>query len=532
MKLIIRAIHMCCSSDRVTKHADQMLRLAINSKFLPFHLSKFINQMSFNSQLTGEFQPDEVISHLSETFLALLQRFGREIVDTVPLGLLSEAFEDLKRKSLLREGDTLSQKLLRVIDLKDEIIRRKLKSAQNQDESELEPPENFRQLSVILHSVDLNIHCKPFLRVNVVDGSYKGLEHYLDVQFRLLREDFIIPLRDGIKQLRENYERLEENSARGSKLAKDVHVYHNVTVLYPVCNGKGMVYRIRFHREHGSMRNVKWEKTKRLKFGSLLCLSADDFYELLFATVENRELSDLRRGELEVRFEGVQLDKLNQCIQEKEKFDMVESPAFFEAYRHVLEGLQEIQPDRLPFQEHIVKCIREVGPPGYEEKTNGFFVMNDIADYDRKSESQDSDWAPASVESMPKHDSVAMDDNSAAVTGEPFSDVSSVASVDSDSSDSLLPEGAVNIYDLPFNRDSLGFNDSQMRAFKVALTKKIAVIQGPPGTGKMYVGQKIARVLLQSASVWQDDGHRSPILMVSHTNHALDEFLLRSTKGG
>ena len=533
MKLIIRAIHMCCSSDRVTEHAEQMLRLVFKSKFLYHHLSKFINQMPFNSPLDGEFQSDEVISHLSETFLELLERFGREIVDTVPFGLLNDAFEELKSKSLLREGDTLSKKILRVKDLKDEIIRRKTKSVQNQDESELEPPENFRQLSVIPHSADVNIQCKPFLRVNVVDGSYKDLEHYLDVQFRLLREDFIIPLRDGIKQLRANYGRLVANSTRGNKLVKDVHVYHNVTILYPVCNGKGMVYRIRFGREHGSMRHVKWDKTKLLKFGSLLCLSADDFYELLFATVENREPSDLRRGELEVRFEGVQLEKLNQCIQDKEKFDMVESPAFFEAYRHVLEGLQEIQPDRLPFQEHIVKCIREVGPPGYEEKTNGFFVMRGVADLNWNSESHNSDLVPAGDESMPEDDSVTLDDNSATLIGvDPYSDVSSVASVDSDSSHDLLPEGAVNIYDLPFNRDSLGFNDSQMCAFKMALTKKIAVIQGPPGTGKTYVGQKIARVLLQSALLWQDDGHRSPILMVSHTNHALDDFLKGQPREG
>ena len=71
-----------------------------------------------------------------------------------------------------------------------------------------------------------------------------------------------------------------------------------------------------------------------------------------------------------------------------------------------------------------------------------------------------------------------------------------------------------------------------MRAFKIALAKKIAVIQGPPGTGKTYVGQKIARVLLQSASLWQDEDELSPILMVSYTNHALDEFLEGLPKEG
>ena len=502
MRLLIRAIHLCCSSEGVTQHADQILRLVIKTNFLHLHLSSFINKIPFLSELDSAFQPQDVISHLAELFLELLQKFGSEIVDAIPLAQLNDTLVELQNKNLLREVEMLSQKVVRVKELKDEIIRRKIKAARKQDESELVPPENFRDVSVVPQAADLNIHSKPFLRVNVVDGSYKDLEHYLDVQFRLLREDFIRPLRDGIKQLRKNNERLGESYTSRTKFANDVHVYRNVTVLYPVCNGKGMVYRIRFDSLHRRIRRVKWGKTKRLKFGSLLCFSADDFYSLLFATVENRDPKELCLGELEVRFEGDQLDRLNQSIAKKEKFEMVESPVFFEAYRHVLDGLKEIQPGNLPFEEHIVKCVQDVGPPGYEKRTNGFFVMSDIADMDLNSQSFDNDEIPfISDESVPEDDSMNVDsvtlDNS-----DVYYDSGSVSSVDSDSSEELLPEGAVNIYDLPLSRDDLGFNESQMRAFQVALTKKIAVIQGPPGTGKTYVGQKIARVLLQSALLW------------------------------
>ena len=83
----------------------------------------------------------------------------------------------------------------------------------------------------------------------------------------------------------------------------------------------------------------------------------------------------------------------------------------------------------------------------------------------------------------------------------------------------------LNAYHLRRYRDNLGFNDSQLRAFQLALTKRFAIIQGPPGTGKTYVGLKIARVLLDTASLWEDEEERSPILMVSYTNHALDQFL-------
>ena len=622
MKLIIRAVHLCALSDQVTQHAEKILRIVIRTKFLLLHLSSFVRKIQLHSITDDNFQPDDVILQLAETFLVLLQRFRHDIVDTTPIAELSEALEKLKSDvSLQVDTEMLEKKVILVKELRDEIIRRRIESLRKQDdESALEPPEDFRKVSVIPQAADLNVHDKPFLRANIVGGSYIDLEHYLDVQFRLMREDFIIPLRQGIKELRWKDNNRGASIDSGRKHSKDVSVYRNVTVLYPVCSGKGMVYRIRFDWLHRSVRHVKWEKSKQLKFGSLLCLSADDFYNLVFATVENRNPGDLRCGELEVRFEGVQLEKLNEFIKEKKKFDMVESPAFFETYRHVLEGLQKIQPDELPFQEHIVKCNRNVGPPGYESKTNGFFVMSDITDKEveennglllhnnmegdnddnqsastedsfrgwvlRKwdSDSDGSEWLPVDPDVLPEYDSASLDiddfsmgesEDSPLTSSEDslfelacksnldFEDnvlrlVDSNATLNSDSSPSGVqaapsasnlasddgseaseesdafdpgPE-VVNIYDLELHHESLGFNASQMRAFKIALAKKIAVIQGPPGTGKTYVGQKIARVLLQSASLWQDEEELSPILMVSYTNHALDEFLEGLPKEG
>ncbi len=555
MKLVLRAIHLCCSPNDVKQHAERMLHVVVKSNFLHRHLSRFIRQMSYDPELSNNNQLADLISRLAEVFLELLQRFGRDIVDSIPLGELSETLTELKGSTLLHaDTDVLEKKVLQVREYRNEVIRRKIESTRKQeDESQLTPPENFREISVIPKAEDLQIHNKPFLRVNVVDGSYKDQEHYLDVQFRLLREDFILPLRNGIRELQKYRGGLVTSGT--SHHAQDVHVYRDVTVLYPVCSGKGMVYRIRFDAWHSSVRRVKWEKCKLLKFGSLLCLSADDFYTLLFATVENRDPKELCLGELEVRFEGVQLATLNDFIEKKEKFDMVESPAFFESYRHVLEGLQEIEPDELPFQEHIVKCSRDVGPPDYEKKTNGFFDMSGIledevddttAPQSRNSKeesdgdnhpisSEDSsvsgyrnwlgrewDWVPIADEVMSEDDSVISDDSDlASVPSDSYAVDSDGVSIDGDSSHDL-PEGATPLQ-LP--RERLGFNESQMRAFKMALTKRFAVIQGPPGTGKTYVGLKIARVLLQSASLWQNGKEHSPILMVSYTNHALDEFL-------
>ena len=42
-----------------------------------------------------------------------------------------------------------------------------------------------------------------YLRKNITNGAYQNVQHYLDVQFRLLREDYLLPLRDGVQKLRE-----------------------------------------------------------------------------------------------------------------------------------------------------------------------------------------------------------------------------------------------------------------------------------------------------------------------------------------
>ena len=126
---------------------------------------------------------------------------------------------------------------------------------------------------------------RPFLRRNKIDGSYNDAEHYLDVQFRLLREDFVRPLREGIAQL------LERIGSNRVGALQDIRVYNDVQLLYPVCTSNGIRYRIRF--DNTKLRHVRWENSKRLIFGSLMCLSKDNFESFMFATVANRELSDI-----------------------------------------------------------------------------------------------------------------------------------------------------------------------------------------------------------------------------------------------
>ena len=152
---------------------------------------------------------------------------------------------------------------------------------------DVNPPENFRWLPVVPTEEDILSGERPFLRRNKIDGSYHNPEHYLDVQFRLLREDFVRPLREGISRL------LERVGSSKIDTNQDIRLYNDVRMLYPVCTSNGVRYRIKF--DNTKLRHVRWENSKRLIFGSLMCLSKDNFDSLVFATVANRELWSIRR---------------------------------------------------------------------------------------------------------------------------------------------------------------------------------------------------------------------------------------------
>jgi len=339
------------------------------------------------------------------------------------------------------------------------------------------PPEDFRCVSVIPTHDDIITHQRPFPRPNKIEGRYDNKEHYLDVQFRLLREDFIRPLRDGIQQL------LVMGKHRNSKDDRllDVRVYENVRILNPEFTSNGVAYKIRF--DISRFRGVQWENSKRLIFGSLLCLSKDNFESFAFATVANREPQDIVRGVIEVQF----MSPPNEARPRPgDLCQMVESIAFFEAYRPVLEGLKRMSYGEFPLQRYIVECEKDILPPAYLTKPDGQQLK--------------FDFTP--IMSLRNGSRSLL--FSAGKTG------SSVTVLDPAS--------------WPSAKD-LALDDSQFKALQLALTKEFAVIQGPPGTGKTFIGLKIAKILLHNAKVWRGVLDRGPIFVVCYTNHALDQFL-------
>ena len=74
-------------------------------------------------------------------------------------------------------------------------------------------------------------------------------------------------------------------------------VYHKVRVVDTVCE---TTLQHVLHFDVKKLKAVKWQYTKRLSYGSLLCLSMDDFQSYHFAVVANRDPKDLAKGYLQV----------------------------------------------------------------------------------------------------------------------------------------------------------------------------------------------------------------------------------------
>ena len=85
---------------------------------------------------------------------------------------------------------------------------------------------------------------------------------------------------------------------------------------------QGVTHQIQFSLE--GLRGIRWENSKRLIFGSLVCFSSDNFKSLLFATIANREPKRLEDGRIDVVFHNPSNEMMNRT------YTMVESSTYFE----------------------------------------------------------------------------------------------------------------------------------------------------------------------------------------------------------
>ncbi|GIY60265.1 NFX1-type zinc finger-containing protein 1 [Caerostris darwini] len=356
----------------------------------------------------------------------------------------------------------------------------------SQTQKDQEPPDNYRSIPILPTANDIHTSCT-FLRPNLVKGQYKDTEHYLDVQYRLLREDYVKPLRDGIA----SYLNLKK---QGKSLnCKEIRVYSNVHIIRQEFVNGGLVHFAHFKENNFS--KIKWELSKRFLTGSLLCLSSNDFETMLFATVARRDPKELCKGLVLLRFEDLTDEVLT--LSPLRNFVVIETNAYFEAYRHNLHALCELEETKLPMKPYIIETQNTIRCPQYLQESTVYDMRPLLL--------------PLEEHYFDRH---VEEDGEISITYN-FSYVISQKAT----AVRILEDDQWPTY------SELSLDPTQYAAIKAAVTKEFAIVQGPPGTGKTYVGLRIAQLLLHNKNKWQTQTNASPMLVVCYTNHALDQFL-------
>ena len=442
------------------KNTNKIIAALKGSLFLTSKIQSVLHLVEASPSMN-----DQVFLHrLFQSFIVVFMKYLNHLPSSyadLPYSQLKEALGQATidgKEKLQKDLDAFKQ-------AREDIIRSERQTKGKRYKLGERPPNDFRMIPVCPTNKEITTQERPFLRKNISRGRYENAEHYLDVQFRLLREDFLEPLREGIHEIIRDIPRHQRKH-----LMKN---YRSVRIIGKEFTWGGIIHQVEI--DVSRIDTSRWPKSKRLLFGSFLCLSKDNFKTMLFATVSNRDEENVKEGRIDIRF--IEEQDVRGIESRNHVYQMVESPAYFQSYRYVLRGLQELDEESLPFKKYLVECSAEVDPPEYlrRDETEGP-VCYDL--------------------------SKALD-----VPGVPNATAVPVLQCDAWPPVRKLP-----------------LNSSQLEALRTAITTEFSVIQGPPGTGKTYVGARIVRCLLENRRVW-DPYFISPMLMVCYTNHALDQFL-------
>ncbi|XP_067670298.1 NFX1-type zinc finger-containing protein 1-like [Haliotis asinina] len=457
VSLIAQGIQCRTESSNVSK-----LLLAVHESNFYEHVSHIL--VLLDTHLTEEDKSRCFLKDLTTILCELYIRLPHAFMKVKVLGLEEQLIlvtQKLQGKSNIVDDEIVSN-LSELQKMKYSALQKSV--TVKKEDIEREPPDDFRALSILPSTSDIYGKEEIFLRKNKTIGGYKNLDHYLDVQFRLLKEDFVGPLRDGIGAVAGN------TKLKQGQRINDVRAYHGVQICSKVYSASGILHRLHF--DVNGLQEMVWEDSKNLIYGSLVCLLPDNFETFILATITDRDSKLLRSGIVDVSIEFGQ-------IGYDKKYTMVETTAFFEAYRHVLKALQEIQEGELPFEKYIIHCDTSQDSPRHLTRCTGSSL------YDLQS---------LRVKALSEH-------------------------MDNFPYESATVVNILKDEDWP-TADTLLLNPPQYESLRKALTKEFSIIQGPPGTGKTFIGLKIAKALLRNSHQW-----KKPMLIVCYTNHALDQFL-------
>ena len=438
--------------------------LIINSKFVTSKdkllklLAKTLDELKANFNIeSAKF----VLERITNLLTHFVNKFPNEHVNYSHC--ISHLFERISTENF---SHTIpSYEIENIHNLNSRLNRAQIPKIESYDNYEL----NFRLIDIFPNFHEIEFPTNTKLKSLIREGEYKDTESYLDIHFKLLREDMVYPLKTAMGYL----VNLDENYANA------LFTYDRVRIIgITTLRNQGVVYKIIF-TPYGiqNIKHYNWERSDRLKYGSLLCLSTKNqngfptFKDPLWAIVISQEIEN-NVTHLLIKFKN----GFEERFAYNTDYFMIESrEIYFEAYSHTLSVLQDTSEDTLPFLDILLGKTNTCEPPEYIDE---YTVLNL------------GDLAAGSVKEFHVFDE--------------------------------WPE-------------CVDLNDSQFRALKYAFSSRVALIQGPPGTGKTHVGLSIMKILLRTRVTQMNTETpninlketlcNQPILILTQSNHVLDQFL-------
>ncbi|KAJ4474239.1 hypothetical protein J3R30DRAFT_649522 [Lentinula aciculospora] len=371
-------------------------------------------------------------------------------------------------------------------------------------------------ISIVPTHAEMLCPLSPYIPVNLSDAPHHcrkdSMERLLDIQFRLLREELVAPVRESISVIQNDLDtiatrrgrkntltQLEEVVARNGGMYRTqgrnsvmFQVYSNVQFTPLKASRRGFTVGLKIDAPPGGARAAEakdrqeyWKHagSKRLSSGILVALllvtnNQLDIYLGIVAS-SNTELVDsskIYESSVEIRVSFMD-PKVEQMALRRDRTTfaiLVDNNVMFESVRPFLATLQSVEPTSIPFKQYLSQSGRlnmvPLLPPKFAMSPRFRFHLDFLA--------------------------------------QPGEYIHPLQPTD---------EASVRRARLELKKSSI-LDTSQADAMIDALIREVALIQGPPGTGKSFTGKEILRVLLRNKI--------SPVVLIAFTNHALDHMLL------
>ncbi|XP_025196987.1 NFX1-type zinc finger-containing protein 1-like isoform X1 [Melanaphis sacchari] len=221
-------------------------------------------------------------------------------------------------------------------------------------------PQCYKSLSIYPVIKDITAK-KIILSPNIMKGNYDNVEHYIDVQFRLLREDVLAPMREGIQ----SYRIMNKIDQKYVVKMPNMHIYFGAKITKKDMNKETFLVHF-FTKEDCSI------NSKRFMFESLLVFSDDNFDSMFFATVIkiNRQIS------LPIKTLIIQPLGNKISIKLNSSYTMAESDAYFLPYMYSMNVLKTFNHYNFPMKSYIVYGKSKSEVPAYLKYNSKKYNIN------------------------------------------------------------------------------------------------------------------------------------------------------------